>query len=214
VPIRRCSWERASSQRTHCRRARSRERERPTTRHPCSRRASKLRPTRRSHRHGSNCQRSIVAVISGEGVDRVSPAGGITEAFVNRFHIQATRGEQSFIVSELFHITVSPEGRFAVSSTTFGHLLIKRRGSKGDGPQPGSIPSLSSACRRTVFAAIARVVPRAALARLPTAAPRRLAWLWAGDRRGARRSARHPRPPRRRLPLASRARAPTAPPPS
>jgi hypothetical protein len=52
----------------------------------------------------------IVAAISGEGVDRVSPAGGITEAFVNRFRIQATRGEQSYIVTELSHITVSPDG--------------------------------------------------------------------------------------------------------
>jgi hypothetical protein len=51
-----------------------------------------------------------VAAISGEGVDRVSPAGGITEAFVNRFHIQATRGQQSYIVTEFFHITVSPDG--------------------------------------------------------------------------------------------------------
>jgi hypothetical protein len=39
-----------------------------------------------------------------------SPAGGITETFVNRFHIQATGGEQSFIITELFHITISPDG--------------------------------------------------------------------------------------------------------
>jgi hypothetical protein len=29
---------------------------------------------------------------------------------VNRFHIQATTGAQSFIVSEVFHITVNPNG--------------------------------------------------------------------------------------------------------
>ena len=40
----------------------------------------------------------------------VSPAGGITETFVNRFHIQATTGAESFIVSEVFHITVNPNG--------------------------------------------------------------------------------------------------------
>jgi hypothetical protein len=40
----------------------------------------------------------------------VSPPGGITETFVNRFHIQATRGEQSYIVSEVFHITIAPTG--------------------------------------------------------------------------------------------------------
>jgi hypothetical protein len=40
----------------------------------------------------------------------VSPAGGSTETFVNRFHIQATRGAESFIVSEVFHITVNADG--------------------------------------------------------------------------------------------------------
>ena len=40
----------------------------------------------------------------------VSPAGGTTESFVNRFHIQATGGAESFIVSETFHITVTPNG--------------------------------------------------------------------------------------------------------
>jgi hypothetical protein len=39
-----------------------------------------------------------------------SPPGGTTETFVNRFHIQATTGEQSYIVSNLFHITISPDG--------------------------------------------------------------------------------------------------------
>jgi hypothetical protein len=39
-----------------------------------------------------------------------SPPGGETETFVNQFHIQATGGEQSFIVTQLFHITVSPDG--------------------------------------------------------------------------------------------------------
>jgi hypothetical protein len=39
-----------------------------------------------------------------------SPAGGVTETFVNQFHIQATAGAESYIVTELFHITVSPDG--------------------------------------------------------------------------------------------------------
>jgi hypothetical protein len=39
-----------------------------------------------------------------------SPSGGITETFVNQFHIQATGGEQSYIITELFHITISPDG--------------------------------------------------------------------------------------------------------
>jgi hypothetical protein len=43
-----------------------------------------------------------------------SPRGGTTETFVNRFHIQATRGAQSFIVTDLFHITVTPDGTVRV----------------------------------------------------------------------------------------------------
>jgi hypothetical protein len=43
-----------------------------------------------------------------------SPAGGSTETFVNEFHIQATAGEQSYIVTEIFHITVKPNGTVAV----------------------------------------------------------------------------------------------------
>jgi hypothetical protein len=39
-----------------------------------------------------------------------SPPGGITETFVNQFHIQATAGADSYIVTELFHITISPDG--------------------------------------------------------------------------------------------------------
>jgi hypothetical protein len=44
----------------------------------------------------------------------ISPAGGVTETFVNRFHIQATGGAQSYIVSELFHVTVAPDGTVRV----------------------------------------------------------------------------------------------------
>ena len=40
----------------------------------------------------------------------VSPSGGSTETFVNRFHLQATRGAESFVVSETFHVTVTPSG--------------------------------------------------------------------------------------------------------
>jgi len=39
-----------------------------------------------------------------------SPSGGSTETYVNRFHIQATSGAESFIVSEVFHITVNANG--------------------------------------------------------------------------------------------------------
>ena len=51
-----------------------------------------------------------------------SPPGGFTETFVNQFHIQATGGAQSFLVTELFHITVTSDftvrvifGNFSVS---------------------------------------------------------------------------------------------------
>lgn len=39
-----------------------------------------------------------------------SPAGGTTETFVNRFHIQATGGAESYISTDLFHITITPDG--------------------------------------------------------------------------------------------------------
>jgi hypothetical protein len=48
-----------------------------------------------------------------------SPAGGSTETFVNRFHIQATRGAQSYIISELFHVTVTPAGTVTVFFDSF-----------------------------------------------------------------------------------------------
>jgi hypothetical protein len=44
-----------------------------------------------------------------------SPPGGSNETFVNRFHIQATGGAQSFIVNELFHVTVTPDGSVRVT---------------------------------------------------------------------------------------------------
>jgi hypothetical protein len=43
-----------------------------------------------------------------------SPAGGTTETFVNRFHIQATRGVESYIITDLFHITITPDGTVRV----------------------------------------------------------------------------------------------------
>jgi hypothetical protein len=39
-----------------------------------------------------------------------SPAGGYTETFINRFHIQATTGAESFVVKEVFHITIGANG--------------------------------------------------------------------------------------------------------
>lgn len=48
-----------------------------------------------------------------------SPPGGSIETFVNRFHVQAERGAQSYIVSELFHVTVTPDGTFRVFVDNF-----------------------------------------------------------------------------------------------
>ena len=49
----------------------------------------------------------------------VSPKGGSTETFVNQFHIQATRGAESFIVSEVFHVTVNANGDVTASVDNF-----------------------------------------------------------------------------------------------
>jgi hypothetical protein len=40
----------------------------------------------------------------------LSPSGTSTFTFINRFHIQATAGEQSFDVSETLHITALADG--------------------------------------------------------------------------------------------------------
>jgi len=48
-----------------------------------------------------------------------SPPGGSTETFVNRFHIQSTGGAQSFIITELFHTTVTPDGTVRVFFDNF-----------------------------------------------------------------------------------------------
>jgi hypothetical protein len=43
------------------------------------------------------------------------PAGqAFTETFVNNFHLQATGGAESFIVKDLFHVTVTPDGTVRV----------------------------------------------------------------------------------------------------
>jgi hypothetical protein len=49
----------------------------------------------------------------------LSPPGGFTDTFVNRFHIQATRGEESFIISELFHITANANGEITAFVDNF-----------------------------------------------------------------------------------------------
>jgi hypothetical protein len=48
-----------------------------------------------------------------------TPPGGIIETYVNRFQIQATRGAQSYIVTNLFHVTAAPDGTLRVVVDTF-----------------------------------------------------------------------------------------------
>ena len=48
-----------------------------------------------------------------------SPPGGYTETFINQFHIQATTGAESFLVSEVFHVTISPDGSVRVEFDKF-----------------------------------------------------------------------------------------------
>jgi hypothetical protein len=52
-------------------------------------------------------------------VDVFSPRGGVTFTFVNRFHIQATGGAQSFIVRETEHVTITPSGALTVAFDKF-----------------------------------------------------------------------------------------------
>lgn len=50
----------------------------------------------------------------GTGVTRSiavsSPVGGSTQTLVNQFRVQATSGGQSFIITELLHVTVNANG--------------------------------------------------------------------------------------------------------
>jgi hypothetical protein len=47
------------------------------------------------------------------------PSGGGTETFINQFRIQATGGAQSYLTTEVFHITVTPDGTVAVVLDSF-----------------------------------------------------------------------------------------------
>jgi hypothetical protein len=49
----------------------------------------------------------------------LSPPGGVTETYVNQFHLQATTGEESFIVSEVFHLTINANGELTAFVDNF-----------------------------------------------------------------------------------------------
>lgn len=44
-----------------------------------------------------------------------SPAGGLTETFVNRVHLQATTGSESYFVKEIFHYTIGADGSVRIA---------------------------------------------------------------------------------------------------
>jgi hypothetical protein len=66
---------------------------------------------------GTNLQTG--ATYRGTGVTRdivvTSPAGGTTATFVNLFHVQAKAGAESYIVTQLVHLTVSATGVLTAS---------------------------------------------------------------------------------------------------
>jgi hypothetical protein len=66
----------------------------------------------------SGVDTSTGTVYRGVGVTRdlfvSSPAGGFTETSVNRFHIQSTAGVESYLISGLFHLTITPDGQARV----------------------------------------------------------------------------------------------------
>jgi hypothetical protein len=43
------------------------------------------------------------------------PSGGLTDTFINRFHIVGTGGAPTFYVKETLHLTVSPTGEIRAS---------------------------------------------------------------------------------------------------
>jgi hypothetical protein len=47
------------------------------------------------------------------------PSGGLTDTFVNRFHIVGTAGAPTYYVKETTHITVTPTGKITASVDNF-----------------------------------------------------------------------------------------------
>jgi hypothetical protein len=52
------------------------------------------------------------------------PSGGLTETFVNRFHIVGTMGAPTYYVKTTFHITVTPSGDVAVELENFSEECV------------------------------------------------------------------------------------------
>ena len=56
--------------------------------------------------HGTGLTRETTVLV---------PSGGLTDTFINRFHIVGTAGAPTFYVKETVHLTVSPTGEILAS---------------------------------------------------------------------------------------------------
>jgi hypothetical protein len=52
------------------------------------------------------------------------PSGGLTDTFVNRFHIVGTGGAPTFYVKETLHLTVSATGQITASFDNFSEECV------------------------------------------------------------------------------------------
>jgi hypothetical protein len=67
-------------------------------------------------------------VYHGTGLTRETtvqvPSGGLTDTFINRFHIVGTGGALTYYVKETLHLTVSPTGQILVSFDNFSEECV------------------------------------------------------------------------------------------
>ena len=54
----------------------------------------------------------------------IVPSGGLTDTFVNRFHIVGTGGAPTFYVKETLHLTVSATGEITASVDNFSEECV------------------------------------------------------------------------------------------
>jgi hypothetical protein len=60
--------------------------------------------------HGTGLTRETIVNV---------PSGGLTDTFVNRFHIVGTAGAPTYYVKETIHLTVTPTGEITASVDNF-----------------------------------------------------------------------------------------------
>jgi hypothetical protein len=65
--------------------------------------------------HATGLTRETIVVV---------PSGGLTDTFVNRFHIVGTGGALTFSVKETLHLTVSPTGEITASVDNFSEECV------------------------------------------------------------------------------------------